>query len=101
MRNIIGEKNDVDFACRSLKETGFINYFGLQRFGSAGYQTSHSVGRILIHSGYKEVENKIYKKAVEYLLKPIDGSGTDLLEKAKKVYMETKDPEEALKVKEL
>ena len=44
IRNIKGDKADIKVACESLAEKGFINYFGLQRFGTGGVPT-HEIGR--------------------------------------------------------
>lgn len=35
---------DIDIACTSLRDKGFINYFGLQRFGTGAVPT-HDVGK--------------------------------------------------------
>ena len=43
-RNLVGEDADVETGLMSLKEVGFINYYGLQRFGTQSVCTHH-VGR--------------------------------------------------------
>lgn len=44
LRNVTGSKDQVEEAMASLKGNGFINYFGLQRFGSSESAT-HSIGK--------------------------------------------------------
>ena len=44
VRNLEGEKTDIDRSLESLRDYGFINYFGLQRFGTTSVPTHH-VGR--------------------------------------------------------
>lgn len=43
---------EVDAACFALKQSGFINYFGLQRFGKGG-ASSDRIGMVLLKSDYK------------------------------------------------
>lgn len=43
-RNISGTDAQVNQALTSLRETGFINYYGMQRFGTTAVPTQH-VGR--------------------------------------------------------
>lgn len=44
IRNISGTDEQVDQALTSLKQTGFINYYGMQRFGTTAVSTQQ-VGR--------------------------------------------------------
>lgn len=44
IRNISGTDEQVQQAMMSLKQTGFINYYGMQRFGTTAVPTQH-VGR--------------------------------------------------------
>lgn len=39
LRNVKGKPADVELAAESLKKSGFINYFGLQRFGHSAAPT--------------------------------------------------------------
>ena len=45
-RNLVGEDEDVETGLKSLQEVGFINYYGLQRFGTQSVCTHH-VGRLV------------------------------------------------------
>ena len=52
-----GDRERVAEAARRLRETGFINYFGLQRFG-AGSVPTHEIGaRWLLRSGLRRVDS--------------------------------------------
>lgn len=45
----------VDVACRLLNENGFINYYGLQRFGSRADVPTHEIGLKLLQGNFKKV----------------------------------------------
>eukprot|EP00106_Octopus_bimaculoides_P009109 XP_014776551.1 PREDICTED: pseudouridylate synthase 7 homolog [Octopus bimaculoides] len=86
LRNVTGTDPNVEQALESLKERGFINYYGMQRFGTTSIPTYH-IGRALLHSNWKE--------AVELILKPRDGENDDITE-ARKIWWETRNAKEAL-----
>ncbi|CAM9571786.1 unnamed protein product, partial [Phaeothamnion confervicola] len=58
----------VNAACESVRSGGFINYFGLQRFGSGAAMTSQ-VGRALLREDWKA--------AVELVMRPREGEHED------------------------
>lgn len=77
----------VERGCKSLAEKGFVNYFGMQRFGTFSIST-HAVGKELL-SGHWET-------AVELIL----SDQSNVLPKSKEarqIWAETKDPAAALK----
>jgi tRNA(Glu) U13 pseudouridine synthase TruD len=45
---------------RHLKENGFINYYGMQRFGTGSIST-HTVGQHILKADWKEAINLILK----------------------------------------
>jgi len=47
-------KQQVEDAVASWKEYGFLNYFGMQRFGSYGLPT-HAIGKLVLQGKFKEV----------------------------------------------
>lgn len=49
LRNVKGSDEQIEAAMTSLKECGFINYYGLQRFGSSANAT-HSVGKSVLRN---------------------------------------------------
>ncbi|XP_017074159.1 pseudouridylate synthase 7 homolog [Drosophila eugracilis] len=65
LRHIAKEKrSEIEVALESLKERGFINYYGLQRFGNSASVPTYEVGVALLKSDYK--------LACELILKPRD-----------------------------
>lgn len=47
LRNVKGDDEQIKAAMTSMKESGFINYYGLQRFGSSRSAT-HCVGKLML-----------------------------------------------------
>ena len=47
LRDVQGESEDIEQAMKSLRDVGFINYYGLQRFGTSAVPTHH-IGEIFI-----------------------------------------------------
>ncbi|XP_043083526.1 pseudouridylate synthase 7 homolog isoform X2 [Puntigrus tetrazona] len=88
LRNISGSQEQVEQAMTSLKETGFINYYGMQRFGTTAIPT-HRVGRAILQNNWKEV--------VDLILKPRAGAEKSYLVKCREEWARTQDPEAALK----
>ncbi|GAB1604999.1 pseudouridylate synthase 7 homolog [Argonauta hians] len=86
LRNVTGNDAEIEKGLQSLKDSGFINYYGMQRFGTTSIPTYH-IGRALLHSNWKE--------AVELVLKPRDGENDDIAE-ARKIWWETRNAKEAL-----
>ncbi|EMS13081.1 tRNA pseudouridine synthase D, putative [Entamoeba histolytica HM-3:IMSS] len=78
-RVIIREVDNVDEIlknCESIKEFGYINYFGLQRFGSCG--TTHLIGKALLKEEYQEAADLMMK----------EGNDTFSVAQGKKYYKE-------------
>ncbi|KAK3103872.1 hypothetical protein FSP39_022552 [Pinctada imbricata] len=71
LRNVCGDMTEINKAMTSLKESGFINYYGMQRFGTTAIPT-HQVGRAILKSDYKE--------AAELILKPRLGEPANVSE---------------------
>ncbi|CAL5229719.1 g13095 [Coccomyxa viridis] len=74
-------------AAEALRSKGFVNYFGLQRFG-AGVNATHHVGRELIKGNWKE--------AVRLLMSGHEGERADSAQ-ARKLFLEDEDIAGALK----
>ncbi|KAK1936730.1 Multisubstrate pseudouridine synthase 7 [Phytophthora citrophthora] len=74
-------------AVRSWSEHGFINYFGLQRFGTKSVAT-HEIGRAILQRDYKRV--------VDLLLSPQEGDATKIRE-ARQAFQDNQDVGAALK----
>lgn len=60
LRNISVSDEEVHEACRQIKEFGFINYYGLQRFGKGGSR-SHDIGRELYKANWKNAVNMLFQ----------------------------------------
>lgn len=83
-----GSKETVMKAVNALKSSGFVNYFGLQRFGTHKIPT-HAIGSALLRGSWSEV--------VDLIMQPRDADKDDVAE-ARKVYKETRDAAAALKL---
>lgn len=55
IRQVDGDENEMSESLKSIKENGFINYYGLQRFGNCAGVPTFDVGIALLKSDYKEV----------------------------------------------
>lgn len=88
LRNISGSDEQVNQAMTSLKETGFINYYGMQRFGTTAVPT-HQVGRAILRNNWSEV--------MDLILKPRPGAEKGYLVKCREEWAQTQDPEAALR----
>ncbi|KAI9260830.1 pseudouridine synthase [Sporodiniella umbellata] len=72
----------------SLRDNGFLNYFGMQRFGTSSVMT-HTVGR--------EIMKRKYEQASNLILYPRDGDG-EAFGEARKLWKDTKDAEATLAI---
>lgn len=60
LRNIIDPIEKIEIAMLALKDHGFINYYGLQRFGTIANIPTHDIGRALL-------QGKFVKKRLEII----------------------------------
>lgn len=74
-----GARENVLSAVASLRERGFINYFGLQRFGSGAFGT-HDIGFAVLRSDYEEACRRI----MEPVVIPAVASGEEALRPERK-----------------
>ncbi|CAE6429641.1 unnamed protein product [Rhizoctonia solani] len=89
LRNVKAESLEViDKAMHSLKENGFINYYGMQRFGTSAIPT-HSIGLALLRSDWK--------LATSLLLRPRPGEYSET-EAGRRAWLEEGDLEKALRL---
>uniref|UniRef100_A0A452UWA3 Pseudouridylate synthase 7 homolog n=1 Tax=Ursus maritimus TaxID=29073 RepID=A0A452UWA3_URSMA len=85
LRNITGTDEQVQQAMNSLKEIGFINYYGMQRFGTTAVPT-YQVGRCVFNFFcLNELTEKKQKAEKGYLVK------------CREEWAKTKDPAAALR----
>ena len=52
MRDCDASSEDIKSACKAIGDSGFVNFFGLQRFGSGGTKSHHS-GLALLRQDWK------------------------------------------------
>uniref|UniRef100_A0A8D0HMB3 Pseudouridylate synthase 7 homolog n=1 Tax=Sphenodon punctatus TaxID=8508 RepID=A0A8D0HMB3_SPHPU len=88
LRNIMGTDDQIQQAMHSLREIGFINYYGMQRFGTTAVPT-YQVGRAILQNNWNEV--------MDLILKPRPGAENGYLVKCREEWAKTKDPDAALK----
>lgn len=88
LRHIVHPEDDIELSLQSLKENGFINYYGLQRFGNNSAVPTHQVGLALIRGQFKE--------ACELILKPREGEVT-FMKQIREHWWKHRDPAAALK----
>lgn len=77
----------LEEGCSSLRENGFINYYGMQRFGTFSVST-HEIGKELLLENWQNAANLILAEQENVLPKSAE---------ARKIWAETKDPIAALK----
>lgn len=84
----VSEKNQehINQSLTSLRENGFINYYGMQRFGTFSIST-HTIGAYVLRSDWQN--------AVELILSPQELVVPESIE-SRKVWSETKDAAKAL-----
>lgn len=87
LRSVKGDSEDIEKSLESLRDFGFINYYGLQRFGNCRKIPTYLIGKALLASEFKI--------ACELILAERDGEPPHMT-KMRKSYKETADPKEAL-----
>ncbi len=80
------KKNEIQASLESLKQVGFINYYGMQRFGTYSIPT-YEIGILLLQSKWKE--------AVDLLLLPKKEDSL-VVQQARQIWQDTQDPSIAL-----
>lgn len=61
IRNVAGATQEIiEESLKHLKANGFINYYGMQRFGTGSIST-HTVGQHVLKGDWKEAINLILK----------------------------------------
>ncbi|XP_066247908.1 pseudouridylate synthase 7 homolog [Euwallacea similis] len=91
LRNVQAEDDLINLSLNHVKEHGFINYYGLQRFGNEKEVPTYLIGIKLLTGSWKEAINLILK------VKPGDDP-TQVINTAKQIYADTGDAVKALKI---
>ncbi|XP_015513155.1 pseudouridylate synthase 7 homolog [Neodiprion lecontei] len=89
LRSVTGSDEEIDKAMTSLRDNGFINYYGLQRFGTVAAIPTHEIGKALLQGKWHE--------AIELILKPRAGELQRDLVEAREIYQKSKDAHAAFK----
>ncbi|XP_033228408.1 pseudouridylate synthase 7 homolog [Belonocnema kinseyi] len=89
LRNVVDSAEKIEKAMIALRDNGFINYFGLQRFGTIADIPTHEIGRALLQGNWQE--------AIHLILKPRECEQDKRLVEARQIYNETGDPKAAYK----
>ena len=82
---------DLEAAAAALGEAGFVNYFGLQRFGSNAAAGTHAVGAAMLRSEWQA--------AIDLVMAPFphdSGRGDTGERQAREAWAATRDPDAAL-----
>lgn len=87
LREIDASDVDLQASMVAIKEKGFINYYGLQRFGTREVST-HTIGRALIKGDFQE--------AIDLVLKPRNDEDRYMVQ-CRRIWSETRNPQNALK----
>lgn len=87
LRSVKGERDEIEKSLESLRDLGFINYYGLQRFGNCQKIPTYMIGKALLAGDFKE--------ACELILKERDGE-PNYMRNMRKCYAETKSAAKAL-----
>jgi tRNA pseudouridine13 synthase len=82
-----GIENVIAERVEAVKQSGFLNYFGMQRFGN-GTVPTHMIGVLILKGEWLRI--------CQLLLDP-DKDEQEPVRTAKQIYRDTKDPREALK----
>ncbi|KAI8821684.1 pseudouridine synthase [Fimicolochytrium jonesii] len=80
-------EHDLNRAMSSLRDNGFVNYFGMQRFGTRSLPT-YAVGIAYLGANFE--------RGVEMIMEPKEGDRPDVLE-ARRLWREEGNAAEALK----
>ncbi|KAG5678922.1 hypothetical protein PVAND_008545 [Polypedilum vanderplanki] len=88
LRSVTADEETINQACESVKENGFINYYGMQRFGNCVEVPTHDIGRALLKSDFK--------LAVDLILKEREGE-PNFMKNMRECWKNTENATEALK----
>lgn len=87
LRSVKGEHDLIEKSLESLRDLGFINYYGLQRFGNCQKIPTYMIGKALLAADFKE--------ACELILQEREGEPY-YMQNMRKCYAETKSAAKAL-----
>ncbi|KAI8369919.1 pseudouridine synthase [Blakeslea trispora] len=89
LRDVKGaNEQELEFSLQSLKQNGFLNYFGMQRFGTSNVST-HKIGCAIMKKDFEE--------ASDMILNPREGERPEY-HAARTLWQDTHDAEAALAI---
>ncbi|XP_058121162.1 pseudouridylate synthase 7 homolog [Anopheles ziemanni] len=88
LRQVTAEDQIINASMEHLRDKGFINYYGLQRFGNCASVPTYRVGIELLKGSWKE--------ACDLILQPREDE-PHYMQKMRSVWQQTQNAEEALK----
>ncbi|KAK6631791.1 hypothetical protein RUM43_013855 [Polyplax serrata] len=88
LKNVTESNDIINTSLHVVKENGFINYFGLQRFGNSIEIPTYEIGKALVKGDFKT--------AVELILKPRPGKMRPDMQNARRIWWESRDASRAL-----
>ncbi|KAK2715888.1 pseudouridylate synthase 7 homolog [Artemia franciscana] len=88
IRNVVCNDSDLEEIMKNLAEEGFINFYGMQRFGTRKKGT-HEIGREMLKGNWQE--------ACNFILSSDEKESNRNLEEALRVWRTRKDAYEALR----
>lgn len=87
LRSVKGERDEIEKSLESLRDFGFINYYGLQRFGNCQKIPTYMIGKALLAGDFKEACNLILQERT---------GEPYYMQDMRKAYAETKSAAKAL-----
>ncbi|XP_063230997.1 pseudouridylate synthase 7 homolog [Bacillus rossius redtenbacheri] len=87
IRNVSCSADDLELALNSLKQDGFINYYGMQRFGSTLEVPTYFIGRALLLGDWAN--------AIDLILTPRENETRFDVKAARKTWQATRNAEAA------
>lgn len=87
LRQIAADESVINDALEHFKKSGYINYYGLQRFGNHSSVPTYQIGLALLKGQFKE--------ACELILKPREND-VPFMVKIRECWWNTRDAEKAL-----
>lgn len=89
LRDVIADDDIISKTMQEFEANGFINYFGLQRFGNFATVPTYEIGLALL--------KQQWKNACELIMKPRDGDPTDIKE-MREYWWKTRDSKASRKM---
>lgn len=87
LRHLKGDQTEIEKSLENIREFGFINFYGLQRFGNCASIPTYEVGIAILKADYK--------LAVELILKPREDD-LGFLRRIRETWWKNRDSSEAL-----